>query len=211
MNCRHFQNEIFEYVEGTLSADALAAAEKHLTECVVCRKAVEKEKRVASVLSSRLRQTGRALTLRPEIRRNILAVSRQKGLAAAPTMAESVIGLCKYWVRSAAIPVSVLLIAGVLLAVKFSGTRSREIIPVPVTPRLAVTAPGGNGLQTSVSLEMSYRTRQFHQEGNLVVDTLVNETVVANGALLLGQSRDHEGAEPGKDSFSPALEMKTPL
>lgn len=206
MNCRRFQEELFEYVEGTLSAGALAAAEKHLAECDACRQAVEKEKRLASVLSSRLRQSSRTLTLRPEIRRNILAASRQNG--PAPTVAESLIDLCKYWIRIAAIPVAVLSIAGLLAAIHFSGTRGHETNGPRV---VAVTSPTGNNLQTSVSVQMSCRTRQFHHEGNLVVDTFVDETVVASGTFQEGQSRDREGANPGKDFFSPELKMKTPL
>ena len=33
MNCRQFQNDLYEYLEGSLSARAQAAAEAHLVEC----------------------------------------------------------------------------------------------------------------------------------------------------------------------------------
>jgi anti-sigma factor RsiW len=202
MNCQRFQDELFEYVEGTLSADTLAAAEKHLAECDACRQAVEIEKRRAAVLSGRLRQTSQALTLHPEIRRNIVAASLQKG--PSPSVAESLVGLWRYWVRLAVIPGAMLLVAGVLLAVHFSGTGRHETISVPVGPRVsAVTSSDGNSPQTPVSVEMSYRLprRQFHQEGNLVVDTLVDETVVADGTFQAS----------GKETIFPNIEMKTPL
>ncbi|HEY1787340.1 MAG TPA: zf-HC2 domain-containing protein [Verrucomicrobiae bacterium] len=208
MNCRRFQNELFEYVEGTLSADALAVAEKHLTECETCRRAVEKEKRVASVVSSRLRQSSQALTLSPEIRRNILTASRQIG--SGPTRTESLIDLCRYWIRITAIPAAMLLIAGVFLAVHFSGAKSHE---TNMPRAVAVTSPVGKNPQISVSVQMSYRSprREFHQEGNVVLDAFVSETVVINGTFQEEQNRDREGADADKESGSQPLQMKTPL
>ncbi|HTV40298.1 MAG TPA: anti-sigma factor [Candidatus Sulfotelmatobacter sp.] len=196
MNCRRFHDELFEYVDGTLSADELTAAEKHLAECEACRQAVEKERRLASALSSRLRQSTQSLTLRPEIRRNIVTASRKRGSA--------LIDLWKYWVRMAVIPGAALLIAGVLLAGHFSGTRRHETVSVPVVPLVSeVASAAGNSPQAPVLVQMSYRlpTRQFHQEGNLVVDTLVDETVDADGVFQAS----------GKETISPKLEMKTPL
>jgi anti-sigma-K factor RskA len=200
MNCQRFQNELLEYVEGTLSTDELAFADKHLASCETCRQAVEKEKRLARTLSNRLQRSSESLSLRPEIRRNILASVQER--AALPTMAESFTGLWKYWLRLAAIPAALVVIAAALLAVHFSGTRGHEI-SVPIMPRVSVTAPpiGGNP-PAAVSVQMSYHlpTQQFHQEGNLVVDSLVDETVIASGTF-----------QPGKQSTSPNLQMKTPL
>lgn len=201
MNCQRFQDELFEYVEGALSADTLAAAEKHFAECDACRQAVEKEKRLGAVLSSRLRQRSQTLKLHPEIRRNIMAASRQK--KSAPTAPECLIDLWKYWVRIAALS-SAMLVAGVLLAFHFSGTGRHETISVPIVPHVSeVVSAAENSPQAPVSVQISYRLprRQFHQEGNLVVDTLVDETVVADGTVQAS----------GRETISPELEVKTPL
>jgi hypothetical protein len=90
-----------------------------------------------------------------------------------------------------------------VLAIHFFGTRTHEVISVPVTPRVSAIIPPVNNPQTAVSVQMSYRlpTQQFHQEGNLVVDALIDETVVANGTFKSG----------GKESVSSKLEIKTPL
>ena len=202
MNCERFQDELLEYVDGTLSADARAVADKHLAECDTCRQALEKERHLASVLSNRLKQSSQTLTLHPEVRRNILTACRQNG--SAPTLAESLIGLCKYWVRMAVILVAMLLVAGFLLAIHFSGTRRHGTASVPIVQHVsAVTSAAENNPQRSVSVQVSYYLprRQFHQEGNLVVDTLVDESVVASGTF---QASDNE-------SGSSKLEMKTPL
>lgn len=176
MNCRHFRNELFEYVEGTFSADTLAAAQEHLTECDSCRRAVEKEIRFTTALSSHFRQSSQSLTLHPEIRRNVLSASRQK--APVPTLAESLVNLPKYWVHVTAIPLAALLVVGILMAIHFSGSGKHETVLVPVTPRLTkVSSP--------VSVQISYRIprHEFRQDGNTVVDAFVDETVVVNETI----------------------------
>jgi len=201
MNCRDFQNELYEYVEGTLSAGARAAAEQHLTGCDACRRAVEKERKLTQALYKQLQQTSETLTVRPETIRSILAAARTE--SPTSTMADSIVGLWR-WFRLAAVPSSLLGIAVLLMAIHFSGTRNHERISVPIMPRVsAVTPSANNNPQTAVSVRMSYRLpiRQFHQEGNLVVDALIDETVVASGTYNPG----------GKQSVSPKLEIKTPL
>ena len=202
MNCQRFQNELFEYVDGTLSADALAAAQKHLAGCHACREAVKREQGIETALSSRLRQSSQTLTLRLEIRRNILAASMQK--TSAPALAGTLIDFYKYWVRIVAIPAAMLLVAGILLAIHFSGRGNREAISPPVTPRLVtVTSPAEPNSERPVSVQMSWRLprHEFHQEENVVLDAFVDETVVVNETIPSGSMKN----------LSRKLEFKTPL
>lgn len=202
MNCRRFQDELLEHVEGTLSAGAQALAEQHLAGCIACRQAVEKEKRLARAMSSRLRQSSETLTLHPNIRRNILAASRRK--TALPAPAEPFARLWRSWLRLAVVPASLLVVAACLLAIHFSGVPRHETISVPTSPRISAPAPAlANNPQPAVSVQLSWRlpVRRFYQEGNMAVDTLIDETVVASGTF-------HPG---GQESVSPQLEMKTPL
>ena len=194
MNCENFQDKLYEYVEGTLYTGEHDKAEEHLAVCVACRQAVQQEQKLAQRLSNQLQQSTEVLTLRPDIRRNILAVSNDK--AASPATAESIFDLWK-WLRLAAVPVSLLLAGALLLAIYFYNTRGRQTNSVPITP------VANNNLESAVSVQMSYQlpTRQFHQDGNLVVDTLIDETVVASGTFQPG----------GKESISPNLQMNTPL
>ncbi len=76
MNCQDFQNELYEYVESTISATERAAAEQHLAGCDACRRAVEKEQKLAGILAARLRQSGETLKLNPEIRYHVLVAAR---------------------------------------------------------------------------------------------------------------------------------------
>lgn len=201
MNCQSFQNELFEYVEGTLSTDEQAAADKHLASCDACRQAVEKEKRLARALSSRLQRSSESLALRPEIRRKILTAAREK--AASPTMAKSIIRVWNHWLGLAAVPVSLLVVAALLLVLHAYSTR-RPPLSTTITPHDTIPiSVSVQNPQPAVSVKLSYHlpTQQFHQEGNLVVDALVDETVVASGTY-------HSS---GKESVYPQLAMKTPL
>jgi anti-sigma factor RsiW len=191
MNCEQFQDKLFEYVDGTLSASELDAAQKHLSGCSACRKPVQEEQRRAQALTGRLQQSGQSLTLRPEIVRNILAAAR----AARPAATESFTDLWMRWLRRAAIPAAFLVIVACMLI--------RTEIQAPVAIHVS-TPTTINHQQPAVSIEMSYRLprHEFHQEGNLVLDTLVEETVVVNGAIPSGGS---------KNLPQQKFEIKTPL
>ena len=56
MNCRDFQDELFEFLDGTLSPDKRAGAERHLMECGACREAVRQHQQWAQSLPARFRQ-----------------------------------------------------------------------------------------------------------------------------------------------------------
>jgi hypothetical protein len=180
MNCLGFQDKIFEYVDGSLSAGELAAAQEHLAGCSPCHKLVQKERRLAEALSNRLRQSGENLVLHPQIVRSLVAASRP----AHPAATEALAGLWMRWLRLAAFPVSLLLVAAFLLTVFFAGKPTRESPPAPAATHGSTPATTDRQ-RPEVSIQMSYRlpVHEFHQEGNLVVDAFVDETVVVNGTI----------------------------
>ena len=175
MNCRRFQNRLHEYVEGTLSAGTQAAADRHLARCTSCRQAVSQEQQLAQILSERLRQGTATLTLHPAIRRRILT-ALESGPAAD---GESVVGLWNRFVQPLPIAAALLLIATFLLISFFSGTRVHET---------ETARPDPLDIHSAASIEVSYRvpTYKFRKEGNLVVDTLSYETIVASGTFWTG-------------------------
>ena len=180
MNCRRFQNRLHEYVEGTLSAGTQAAADRHLARCTACRQAVGQEQQLAQILSKRLRLGTGTITLRPQIRRRILTALK----SIPATNRESDVCLWNRFARPLAIAVSLLLIVTFLLINFFSGARVHETV-----------RSDGRDIQSAVSIEVSYLlpTYKFSKEGNLVVDTLSYETVVASGTLwTAGQERVRE-------------------
>ena len=183
MNCRRFQKQLLEYVEETLSAGARAEAERHLAHCAHCREALSREQRFAQALSGSLRQETETLTLRPEIRQNILMAARRK--PAPPTMMESVMGLWNRFAWPAAISMSALLVISCLVLVHFSRPRAgtteiarsgEPISHTDVAPYPAV----------SIQIESRVPAWKFHTEGNHVIDALSDETVIASGTISPG-------------------------
>ena len=183
MNCEHFQKQLLEFVDGTLSAGARAAAERHLANCDACRQAVRQEQRFAQVLSDSLRQETEVLTLRPEILQNLLTAARRK--PAPSTMLESIIGLWNRFTWQAAIFMSVLLAASCLVIIHFSRPRTST------TETARSDEPGPRAVVSpypAVSIQIASRVPawKFRREGNQVIDTLSDETVIASGTLSLG-------------------------
>ena len=180
MNCGRFQKQLLEYVEGTLSTETRAEAERHLAHCDSCRQTLSREQRFAQALSGSLRQETETLTLRPEIRLNLLIAARRK--PAPPTMMESVMGLWNRFAWPMAISMSALLIVSCLLLVHFSRSRAgttetaRSDEPIPQTDMASYPA---------VSIQMASRVPawKFHTEGNHVIDALSDEIVIASGTL----------------------------
>ncbi len=175
MNCRRFQNRLYEYLEGTLSARTQSAADRHLARCNVCRQVVREEQQLAQFLSERLRQGTETLALGPEVQRRILTALEHQSTPLADE--ESVVGAWSTLVWPLAIAASLLLIATFLLINYSSGARIHETEMARSSDR-----------DSTVSIQVSYRvpTYKFHQEGNLVVDTLSDETIVASGTLWPG-------------------------
>ncbi len=175
MNCRRFQNRLYEYVEGSLSAGTQAAADRHLARCTSCREAVGQEQRLTQILSERLRQGTETVTLHPANRQRILT-------ACASIPAADVDSVARLWNRFArpvGIAVSLLLIAAFLVISFFSSARVNETKEVRSDRR---------DIHSAASIEVSYRVPiyKFRKEGNLVVDTLSYETIVASGTLWTG-------------------------
>jgi len=176
MNCRRFQNRLHEYVEGTLPAGTWAAAHKHLALCSACGQLLRQEQQLAHLLSHRLRHDAETLTLHPDVERRILAALAER----IPSTDWS--SIVWSWNRLAwplAIAVSVLLIVTLPLINHFSRGR---VHPTETTR----SNRGAN--DSAVSILISYRVPiyRFRREGDLVVDTLSYETVVASETLWTG-------------------------
>jgi predicted anti-sigma-YlaC factor YlaD len=170
MNCRRFQHRLYEYLDGSLSRGAQAAAQRHLSGCAACREALRAERQVAQSLSDKFRRTTDSLQLPPEVQHRVLAALADQ----RPDPAEEP-GSVFFWGRWAwpvGLAASVLvLLAGVFLHVRAPGPQTG-----PTQPHLV-----GSGIQVQFSYVVPAYT--FHQEGGLVVDTLTYQTNVVNERL----------------------------
>jgi anti-sigma factor RsiW len=170
MNCRRFQHRLYEYLDGTLSPGAQAAAETHLSGCAACRQTLQAQRQIAQSLSEKFRRTTDPLRLPPEVQRRVLAAFADQ--RRAPTEEQ---GSVFSWGRLAwplGLAASVLLIvAAVFLCVRASRPRTG-----PAQPRLA---------RGEVLVQLSYvvPTYTFRQEDGFVIDALTYQTNVVNERL----------------------------
>lgn len=166
MNCQEFQNELFEYVEGSLAAREQAAADEHLSQCSVCRQAVERERQAAQFLYEGFRQSVESLVLRTDVRRRILTAL--EGECAKNVYGGGFIGFWNRFAWPLGIAAALLLVAAIVGINHFSGGRG-------VGPEAG----------SVVLIEDSYRVpiHKFRAEGNLVTDDISYETVVVSETL----------------------------
>ena len=176
MNCRGFQHRLYEYLEGTLSRGAQAAAERHLSGCAACRQALRAERQIAQSLSDKFRRATDSLQLPPEVQHRVLAALADQRCAPAEEQ-----GSVFSWNRLAwplALAASVLiLVAGFMFFARAPGPQT-----APAQPHLA-----GGG----VSVQLSYvvPTYTFRREGGFVIDALNYQTNVVNERLPVKLAR----------------------
>jgi anti-sigma factor RsiW len=183
MNCAEFQNQLHEHVEGTLAASARAAAQAHLAGCEACRRVVRAEQQFAEHLKDSIRRETASLTLRPEVWQAILLAARRKPVA--PTLGESIVGLWKRFAWQAAISACMVLGVGGLLIIHFAHPATNKL----ETARSNERSPHAVVSEyPSVSIQIASRLPawKFRQDGDLVMDTLSYETVIASGTLVPG-------------------------
>jgi anti-sigma factor RsiW len=176
MNCRQFQDELYEYLEGSLSLQDQAAAEAHLAQCAACRLAFQGERETARRLSNTFRGATDALRLPPEVgRRVVTALSQPRGAAEEPR-----IELC-FWRRwawpLAAAAVGLALLLGFFFFAQAPG------------PRMARPQPPLAGEEASIQLSYVVPTYVFRREGGFVVDALTYQTNVVNQKLRVEMAR----------------------
>lgn len=170
MNCRRFQHRFYEYLDGTLSPGAQAAAERHLSGCAACREALRAERQVAQSLSDKFRRTTDSLRLPPEVQRRVLAALADQRRAPA-----EVPGNVFSWSRLAW-PLSLAASVLLLLAGAFLYVRASRPPTGPPQPHFA-----GGGILVQFSYVVP--TYTFRQEGGFVVDALTFQTNVVSERL----------------------------
>jgi len=170
MNCRRFQDELYEYLDGSLSPRAQAAAEQHLAGCAGCRQALQAERETAQCLSNTFRGATESLQLPPEVGCRVVAALAQQRCAPDEPRGEAI-----FWHRWAW-PLAAAASGLVLLAGFFFFARA----PGPEMPR-----PHPHLAGEGVSIQLSYvvPTYTFRREGGFVVDALTYQTNVVNQKL----------------------------
>jgi anti-sigma factor RsiW len=181
MNCRHFQDQLPEYVDQSLPAARQADADQHLAECQACLQALDRERRLAAALSVRLRDDAAKISLRPETRDRIMAALSQP---AAPSKVSRF--AFPNW-RGLVVPLGLAASAVLALALVLTHRRPNPDMAGAETKAIWPNQPAA---ATSATIYLTYSVPQyrFQQEGNRVLDTFADETVEMTGTLWTTQS-----------------------
>ena len=176
MNCREFQDELYEYLEGSLSLQHQAAAEQRLAQCAACRLAFQGERETARRLSNTFRGATDSLRLPTDVERRVVtALAQPRGVAEKPRTE-------LYFWRRWAWPLTAAA-AGLLGLVGFY-----SFVQVP---GLRMARPPSHQAGEGALVQFSYvvPTYTFRREGGFVVDALTYQTNVVNQTLRIGLAR----------------------
>jgi anti-sigma factor RsiW len=176
MNCRRFQNRVYEYLDGTLSPGAQAAAERHLSGCAACRQALGAERQIAQSLSGTFRRATESQQLPPEVQHKVLAALAGQRRARGEEQ-----GNVFFW-RQLAWPVGLAVSVLLVLAGVFLFSRAPRSHMGSPQPRLA-----GGGVSIQLSYVVPIYT--FRQEDGYVIDALTYQTNVVNERLPAAPAR----------------------
>jgi anti-sigma factor RsiW len=169
MNCRCFQESLFEYMDDALSPAEKAAAETHLAQCDACLQVLRAQQQAAQALSARLRQHTQEMVLGADVQRRILTA-----MGGSRADAKERVSLAGIWLRLAWIgTAAACLVAGVWLSRGLhQGRPSGIATPVAVTVDISDSVP----------------VYVFRQEENSVVDCLTCEPRVVAQTLWLPEN-----------------------
>lgn len=170
MNCGRFEREIYEYLDGSLSPRARAAAERHLSGCAACRQKVSQERWSAQSLSDKFRRATDSLQLPPQFGHRVLAA-----LADEHGVPDTQQGIVLFWRRLvwplAAAASGLLLLAGFFFFVR------------PPGPEAPHSQPHAAENEVSVHLSYVLPIYTFRREGGFVIDALTYQTNVIDERL----------------------------
>jgi len=178
MDCHECQELLFEYVEGSLSAIKRAEFETHLTDCETCTEAVRRENRMEARLSTCFRENVQTLTLGEEGREKLMKAFTRSG---RPTQGAWTRLLTERWIElTAALGTA----AALLTVLVWVGTQRRtqsmkhSLVAKPVPMQTPATTP-------TIQIRLPYLVRSytFKQNGDFVVDTLIEQTNLVNVTL----------------------------
>ena len=176
MNCQDFQEQWFEYLDGSLPTRTHQAIEQHLAACPACRQDLVQHQQLAKKISGQLFQSVKSLALDKTVRSRVLASLQTQP---APVRGEKFPG--SLWRPFAwATGLACLLVASLILSNYFHGTRQERsgsetrlaAAPMPVSIRVA-------------RVETTYTSCV---QGGFVTDALVCRTNFVNQTLWANAS-----------------------
>ncbi len=175
MNCNNFKAVLHEYLDETLPAGVQSAAREHLQHCSDCRRAVMREETFAKSIRHSLERATAGLSLRPEMRRNIL-----KALESNSARPDTWWHIFKNFICTAVRPARASAALLCLLLLFFG---------VQFYRRMAKDSPPKTTAQASqyswvIHVPIPAQTYVFQQQNNAVVDALAASVAVGHAGFF---------------------------
>jgi hypothetical protein len=171
MNCTDFNALLHEFVDKTLRGDARAAAGKHLEECGDCRRALMRERAFAKSIGHSFDRALTGISLPPQTRQKIRALSSNSPLPGAPRPWRSIILSLARPVCASAVLLCLLLLFG---GIHFLHRKA---------PRPKITAET-SPYSWAINVPIPVQTHVFQYENGTVVDAIVTRVAIAHAGFL---------------------------
>lgn len=164
MNCENFNDQLPEYLDGTLADGEQAAAREHVEKCVGCQRALAWQEAFAKTLRLSMNRQTQGLSLRPEMRRNIKKATEAR--APLPTVLESIRAFFAFnWRRPAWAGAAML---GLLLLVF-----GNYFYQHPAKDFVQRIADKGDRYTYVINIPIQTETHVDRNQNNMTVDALV--------------------------------------
>ena len=175
MNCNNFKAVLHEHLDETLPAEVQAAAREHLQQCGDCRRAVLREVTFANSIRHSLDRATVGLSLRPEMRRNIL-----KALEAQSARPKTWLHTCQSFIFTAVRPARAsAALLGLLLL--FFGVQFYRRTAKDSPPKTAAQASQYSWV---IHVPIPAQTYMFQQQNNAVVDAMAASVAVGHAGFF---------------------------
>ncbi len=184
MNCEDFNDQLPEYLDESLTAAQQTAAWEHVEKCIDCQRALARQQAFAKSIRHSLSQKTQGLSLRPEVRRNIVKAFEPTHQASIWSFFEAV------WRR----PVWVGVVLLGLLLLTFSNHFYRHPAKIPAQQ----TAAKDGRLTYAINVPIQTETHINRRQNNMAVDAVVTGV----GVIDLSFSEDNRPSPSMKPNIN---------
>ena len=175
MNCNNFKAVLHEYLDETLHAEAQAAAREHLQQCGDCRRAVMREETFANSIRHSLDRATAGLSLRPEMRRNILKASESNS-ARPNTWLHTSQNFIWTAMRPARASAALLCLLLLFFGVQFYRRTANDSPPT--------TTAQASQYSWVIHVPIPVQTHVFQHQNNAVVDVMAASVAVGHAGFF---------------------------
>jgi predicted anti-sigma-YlaC factor YlaD len=175
MNCREFNERLYEYLDEGLPTNVQAAAREHLQLCEDCRRALEREKVMAQSIESSLNLATARLSVGPELRRRIVETRR------VSPMAPGIFSLIWQWFALKSIRFAAAAVALLVSIMLFVGLHYHRH---PATNSSSPMIPNHNQEICVIDVPFYTETHLLQQQDGHVLDTISSSAAVGHALLF---------------------------